>query len=47
MFPALLGHEGAGVVTEVGEGVDRPAVGDHVIFNWVPFCGQCKFCQKR
>ncbi len=46
MFPALLGHEGAGVVTEVGEGVDSPAVGDHVIFNWIPFCGQCKFCQK-
>ena len=46
MFPALLGHEGAGVVTEVGEGVDTPAVGDHVIFNWIPFCGQCKFCQK-
>jgi S-(hydroxymethyl)glutathione dehydrogenase/alcohol dehydrogenase len=46
MFPALLGHEGAGVVTEVGEGVDSPSVGDHVIFNWVPFCGQCFYCQR-
>ena len=46
MFPALLGHEGAGVVTEVGEGVDSPAVGDHVIFNWIPFCGQCNFCKR-
>jgi S-(hydroxymethyl)glutathione dehydrogenase/alcohol dehydrogenase len=46
MFPALLGHEGAGVVTAVGEGVDSPAVDDHVIFNWVPFCGECFFCQR-
>jgi S-(hydroxymethyl)glutathione dehydrogenase / alcohol dehydrogenase len=46
MFPALLGHEGAGVVTEVGEGVSSPSVGDHVIFNWVPFCGTCTFCQR-
>lgn len=46
MFPALLGHEGAGVVTAVGEGVDSPAVGDHVIFNWVPFCGACSYCKR-
>lgn len=46
MFPALLGHEGAGEVIEVGEGVDSPAVGDHVIFNWVPFCGECFFCKR-
>jgi len=46
MFPALLGHEGAGVVTAVGEGVDSPAVGDHVIFNWVPFCGECSYCKR-
>ncbi|HYZ91781.1 MAG TPA: Zn-dependent alcohol dehydrogenase [Actinomycetota bacterium] len=46
MFPALLGHEGAGVVTEVGEGVDSPSVGDHVIFNWVPFCGECNYCKR-
>ena len=46
MFPALLGHEGAGEVIEVGEGVDSPKVGDHVIFNWVPFCGECFFCKR-
>lgn len=46
MFPALLGHEGAGVVTAVGEGVTTPAVGDHVIFNWVPYCGNCAFCNR-
>ncbi len=46
MFPALLGHEGAGVVTAVGEGVDSPVVGDHVIFNWVPFCGECSWCKR-
>jgi S-(hydroxymethyl)glutathione dehydrogenase/alcohol dehydrogenase len=46
MFPALLGHEGAGEVIEVGEGVDSPAVGDHVIFNWVPFCGECFYCKR-
>jgi len=46
MFPALLGHEGAGEVVEVGEGVDSPAVGDHVIFNWVPFCGECFYCKR-
>ena len=46
VFPAILGHEGAGVVTAVGEGVDSPAVDDHVIFNWVPFCGECAFCKR-
>src|SRR5918996_4810672 len=46
MFPVLLGHEGAGVVTAVGEGVTTPAVDDHVIFNWVPFCGECSFCKR-
>jgi S-(hydroxymethyl)glutathione dehydrogenase/alcohol dehydrogenase len=46
MFPALLGHEGAGEVTAIGEGVTMSAVGDHVIFNWVPFCGECSFCKR-
>ncbi len=46
MFPALLGHEGAGEVTIVGDGVTELAVGDHVIFNWVPFCGECQFCKR-
>ena len=46
MFPAILGHEGAGIVSAVGEGVDSHKVGDHVIFNWVPFCGECTYCKR-
>ena len=44
LFPAILGHEGAGVVVEVGPGVASVAVGDHVIPLYTPECGQCKFC---
>lgn len=44
IFPSILGHEGAGVVVEVGEGVKSVAVGDHVIPLYIPECGQCKFC---
>ena len=44
VFPAILGHEGAGEVVEVGEGVSSVAVGDHVIPLYTPECGQCKFC---
>ena len=44
LFPAILGHEGAGVVVEVGEGVTSLAVGDHVIPLYTPECRQCKFC---
>ena len=44
LFPAILGHEGAGVVVEVGPGVTSVAVGDHVIPLYTPECGQCKFC---
>ncbi|MDE0691121.1 MAG: S-(hydroxymethyl)glutathione dehydrogenase/class III alcohol dehydrogenase [Gammaproteobacteria bacterium] len=44
LFPAILGHEGAGVVVEVGEGVTDLAVGDHVIPLYTPECRQCKFC---
>ncbi|GAB1516817.1 zinc-binding dehydrogenase [Actinophytocola sp. KF-1] len=42
--PAVLGHEGAGVVLAVGDGVDRVAVGDHVVLNWAPACRECWFC---
>lgn len=44
VFPAILGHEGAGEVVEVGAGVTSVAVGDHVIPLYTPECGQCKFC---
>jgi aryl-alcohol dehydrogenase len=42
-FPAVLGHEGAGVVERVGEGVTRVVPGDRVIIGW-PFCGECRNC---
>lgn len=44
VFPCILGHEGAGVVIEVGAGVTSVAVGDHVIPLYTPECGKCKFC---
>ncbi len=44
VFPCILGHEGAGVVVEVGAGVSSVAVGDHVIPLYTPECGKCKFC---
>jgi len=43
-LPVVLGHEGAGVVTEVGPEVDDLAVGDHVTLNWAPACGTCFYC---
>ena len=43
-FPAVLGHEGAGIVEEVGEGVTSVRPGDHVIPLYTAECGQCKFC---
>ncbi|MBZ4016195.1 Zn-dependent alcohol dehydrogenase [Streptomyces purpurogeneiscleroticus] len=42
--PAVLGHEGAGTVTAVGEGVTGLAPGDPVVLNWAPSCGECHFC---
>ncbi|MBV8933130.1 MAG: alcohol dehydrogenase catalytic domain-containing protein, partial [Kutzneria sp.] len=45
-FPFLLGHEAAGVVEEVGEGVSTIAPGDFVILNWRAVCGQCRACRR-
>lgn len=44
IFPAILGHEGGGIVEAVGPGVQSLAVGDHVIPLYTPECGTCKFC---
>ncbi|NKC01522.1 MAG: S-(hydroxymethyl)glutathione dehydrogenase/class III alcohol dehydrogenase [Pseudomonadales bacterium] len=44
LFPSIMGHEGAGVVREVGAGVTSVSVGDHVIPLYTPECRQCKFC---
>lgn len=44
IFPAILGHEGAGIVEKVGEGVTSLKVGDHVIPLYTPECRECKFC---
>ena len=45
--PAVIGHEGAGTILEVGEGVTSVAVGDHVIIAWSPPCGKCVNCIDR
>ena len=47
LFPAILGHEGAGVVVEVGEGVKSVKPGDHVIPLYTPECRQCKYCLSQ
>jgi S-(hydroxymethyl)glutathione dehydrogenase / alcohol dehydrogenase len=46
LTPVVLGHEGAGEVVEMGEGVTELARGDHVVVSWVPQCGQCFFCRR-
>lgn len=43
--PAVLGHEGAGTVVSVGEGVSHVAPGDQVVLNWAPSCGACHACE--
>ncbi len=47
LFPSVLGHEGAGVVREIGAGVTSVKVGDHVIPLYTPECRQCKTCLSR
>lgn len=43
-MPIVLGHEGSGVVEELGEGVTGLAPGDHVVCSWLPYCGSCRRC---
>jgi S-(hydroxymethyl)glutathione dehydrogenase/alcohol dehydrogenase len=45
-LPIVLGHEGAGVVEEVGAGVTNVRPGDHVILSWNPHCGHCFYCER-
>lgn len=46
LFPCVLGHEGAGIVESVGDGVTSVTIGDHVIPLYVPECRECKFCKS-
>jgi S-(hydroxymethyl)glutathione dehydrogenase/alcohol dehydrogenase len=46
MFPTVLGHEGAGVVMEVGDAVTRVVPGDHVVLTWMPACRRCFWCLR-
>jgi S-(hydroxymethyl)glutathione dehydrogenase/alcohol dehydrogenase len=45
-MPVVLGHEAAGIVERVGEGVTYVRPGDHVVLNFIPFCGTCRYCQS-
>ena len=45
-MPMVLGHEGSGVIEELGEGVDNYEIGDHVVFIFVPSCGKCISCKE-
>jgi len=43
-LPLVMGHEGSGIVDELGEGVTSLSIGDHVVLSWVPSCGTCRYC---
>ncbi len=43
-LPVVLGHEGSGIVEELGDGVEGLAPGDHVVCSWIPYCGACRRC---
>lgn len=45
-FPILTGHEGVGVIAEVGAKVTKAKVGDHIVMSWMPSCGECDNCKK-
>ena len=45
-LPCVLGHEGAGEIVEVGEGVSGLEAGDHVVLSWIPQCGECFYCRR-
>ncbi len=45
-FPLVIGHEGAGIISEVGEGVDNFSIGDPVVLSFIPECGECFFCER-
>jgi S-(hydroxymethyl)glutathione dehydrogenase/alcohol dehydrogenase len=44
-LPVVLGHEGAGIVEAIGQGVTEVRPGDHVVLSWLPYCGRCRFCR--
>ncbi len=46
-FPTVIGHEGAGIVEQVGEGVANVQCGDHVLLSFIPQCGHCYFCEHQ
>src|SRR5215472_11377850 len=45
-YPIVGGHEGAGIVEEVGNGVTRLQPGDHIVCSFLPVCGHCRFCAR-
>jgi len=45
-LPSVIGHEGAGIIEEVGEGVTNVKPGDHVVLSFIPNCGECYSCER-